>query len=261
MTIKNKRKALSKKIRFEVFKRDSFTCQYCGKSAPDVVLHIDHIIPVAEGGQNEILNLATSCFDCNMGKSDRSLSDNSIVKTQMNQAKLVSEKIQQIEMMAVWQKGLVSIESKELSLLRDLINSKIDSAGKEISEEYFLKTFKPCLKKFGLKMVMESVEKSYTQYLKDPSNSDHREKFYSMIDRICYWTKEEQKDPDLHKLRRLTFLAKKKWWNCKPNDLLPVLRSYHDQANFSLLDLENSIISTSSKTQFVSLMNQKMGLE
>jgi 5-methylcytosine-specific restriction endonuclease McrA len=29
------RKALSKKLRFEVFKRDNFTCQYCGRAAPD----------------------------------------------------------------------------------------------------------------------------------------------------------------------------------------------------------------------------------
>lgn len=45
-----KRKAISKKIRFEVFKRDSFTCQYCGEKAPDVILHVDHIDPVAKGG-------------------------------------------------------------------------------------------------------------------------------------------------------------------------------------------------------------------
>ena len=37
-----KRKSISKKARFEVFKRDSFTCQYCGRTAPDVVLHLDH---------------------------------------------------------------------------------------------------------------------------------------------------------------------------------------------------------------------------
>ena len=42
----SKRKSLSKKIRFEVFKRDKFTCQYCGKTAPNVVLEVDHIEPV-----------------------------------------------------------------------------------------------------------------------------------------------------------------------------------------------------------------------
>ena len=48
------RKPLSKKIRFEVFKRDKFTCQYCGRMSPDVILEVDHIEPVAEGGDNEI---------------------------------------------------------------------------------------------------------------------------------------------------------------------------------------------------------------
>ena len=55
-----KRRKLSKKIRFEVFKRDNFTCQYCGRKAPDVVLEVDHIIPVAKGGKNNIMNLITS---------------------------------------------------------------------------------------------------------------------------------------------------------------------------------------------------------
>lgn len=62
------RKGLSKKIRFEVFKRDQFTCQYCGKKAPDVILHVDHIQPVSKGGTNDLLNLITSCQDCNLGK-------------------------------------------------------------------------------------------------------------------------------------------------------------------------------------------------
>lgn len=69
-----KRKSLSKRTRFEVFKRDAFTCQYCGRTPPAVVLHADHILPVASGGENEIDNLITSCADCNLGKSDKSLS-------------------------------------------------------------------------------------------------------------------------------------------------------------------------------------------
>lgn len=67
---KNKRKSITKKLRFEVFKRDNFTCQYCGKNPPGVVLEVDHIQPVAGGGTNDINNLITSCFDCNRGKSN-----------------------------------------------------------------------------------------------------------------------------------------------------------------------------------------------
>lgn len=69
-----KRKALSKKTRFDVFKRDGFICLYCGGHPPAVILHCDHIIPVAQGGENDIDNLATACDACNMGKGARSLS-------------------------------------------------------------------------------------------------------------------------------------------------------------------------------------------
>jgi hypothetical protein len=62
------RNSLSKKLRFEVFKRDDFTCSYCGKSPPQTILEIDHIDPVSEGGNSDINNLTTSCFDCNRGK-------------------------------------------------------------------------------------------------------------------------------------------------------------------------------------------------
>ena len=68
------RKALSKSTRFEVFKRDHFTCQYCGAQPPNVVLVIDHIHPVALGGGNELDNLTTACEPCNAGKSDKLLS-------------------------------------------------------------------------------------------------------------------------------------------------------------------------------------------
>ena len=65
-----KRKQLSNKLRFEVFKRDGFKCQYCGAAAPDVKLHIDHVNPVSRGGSDNIKNLVTSCESCNLGKSD-----------------------------------------------------------------------------------------------------------------------------------------------------------------------------------------------
>lgn len=63
------RKSISKKTRFQVFKRDEFRCCYCGQCPPNVVLEVDHIIAVANGGTNQIDNLITACFDCNRGKS------------------------------------------------------------------------------------------------------------------------------------------------------------------------------------------------
>ena len=67
--------AVSVRTRFEVFKRDDFTCQYCGKKSPDVVLEADHIVPVCEGGSDDVINLRTSCWGCNRGKSGKPLSE------------------------------------------------------------------------------------------------------------------------------------------------------------------------------------------
>lgn len=100
------RKALSKKARFEVFKRDSFTCQYCGRKAPEVVLHCDHIKSVKSGGHNDILNLITSCVDCNAGKGAKSLSDQSALAKQVDQLAELQAKREQIEMMIDWRQGL-----------------------------------------------------------------------------------------------------------------------------------------------------------
>lgn len=73
MANSSSRIAVSKSKRFEIFNRDGFTCQYCGLRPPDVVLELDHMVAVANGGTNEDLNLITACYDCNRGKSARVL--------------------------------------------------------------------------------------------------------------------------------------------------------------------------------------------
>ena len=61
--------AVSKRLRYEILRRDSYTCRYCGRSAPEVPLRVDHVTPVALGGGDEPSNLVTACEDCNSGKT------------------------------------------------------------------------------------------------------------------------------------------------------------------------------------------------
>jgi hypothetical protein len=61
--------AITKRTRFEILRRDKHTCQYCGEKAPDVTLHIDHVVPVALGGDDKPGNLVAACRDCNSGKA------------------------------------------------------------------------------------------------------------------------------------------------------------------------------------------------
>lgn len=65
---KETRDPISPKLRFEVFRRDKYVCQYCGAAGPKVELEVDHKIPVSRGGTDDIDNLTTACFKCNRGK-------------------------------------------------------------------------------------------------------------------------------------------------------------------------------------------------
>jgi hypothetical protein len=104
-----KRVGLSKKARFEVFKRDGFRCQYCGAAAPDVLLVVDHLLPVAKGGKNNLLNLVTACQPCNAGKSDRTLDDQSALAKQRDQLTELGERREQLEMMIRWKEGMCDL--------------------------------------------------------------------------------------------------------------------------------------------------------
>jgi 5-methylcytosine-specific restriction endonuclease McrA len=65
------RKRVAPGTRYEVMDRDDWTCQYCGDHATE----LDHIIPVAHGGENKPKNLVASCRDCNVHIQDRVFED------------------------------------------------------------------------------------------------------------------------------------------------------------------------------------------
>jgi hypothetical protein len=70
-----KRRPLSKQVRVQVLARDNYRCKMCGCTKDEVQLEVDHIIPVADGGTDELDNLATLCRDCNRGKAAYCFSD------------------------------------------------------------------------------------------------------------------------------------------------------------------------------------------
>lgn len=91
------RKSLSVRTRFEVFKRDDFICQYCGRRSPDVVLEVDHIVPVCEGGSDDQINLVTACWDCNSGKAGVPLNQVMTAEDPHDRAVLMLERERQLE--------------------------------------------------------------------------------------------------------------------------------------------------------------------
>ncbi len=57
--------------RRNIFKRDRFTCQYCGKQPGSEELTIDHVLPRAQGGTSTWENCVLACIECNAKKADR----------------------------------------------------------------------------------------------------------------------------------------------------------------------------------------------
>jgi 5-methylcytosine-specific restriction endonuclease McrA len=66
-------RAPNSRLTFVVMKRDNFTCRACGRSPANqlgLILHVDHIVPWAGGGETVLENLQTLCERCNLGKGD-----------------------------------------------------------------------------------------------------------------------------------------------------------------------------------------------
>lgn len=61
--------AVSKRLRFEILRRDNHACRYCGRCAPEVKLTVDHVTPETLGGSDDPSNLVAACAECNGGKS------------------------------------------------------------------------------------------------------------------------------------------------------------------------------------------------
>lgn len=194
----SERKAISKKLRFEVFKRDNFTCQYCGRMAPDVILEIDHINPVKNKGTNDILNLITSCKDCNRGKGARKLSESDILKKQQEQLKEINEKREQLKLLVKWKEELEKFSDEEV----DEIEQLLKQATGDIFSEFGRNNCKKIIKKYGFKEVYECAEISIKQYY-DCNDEDSISKVFSMIPRICNNRAKQKENPDLYKINYL----------------------------------------------------------
>jgi|SRR5208337_1586358 len=130
--------SISKKQRFEVFKRDGFQCGYCGRTPPEVVLEIDHIEPKTKKGKDDILNLLTACFDCNRGKRDIPLN------------KIPSKLSENLEVLKIKEEQLKEyrrfVKKIELRLRRD-----IDSIEKIFCHAYPEKCFSSQFRSVSLK--------------------------------------------------------------------------------------------------------------
>ena len=218
------RTAVSKRTRFEVFKRDKFTCQYCGRAAPSIVLQIDHIHPVAKDGDNDILNLVTSCQECNAGKSDKTLSDDSAVQKRKRQLDDLQERREQLDMMVEWQASLIDLDilaTEECCALWERLVTPY--AATETGKAALGKL----VRKYGLGEICDCMRISVNQYLERTRDGEIiREsvhKAFDYIGRIANNRKRIQERPYLEDLYHICNIAKRKFYHFNDREAMAIL--------------------------------------
>jgi len=149
--------AVSKKLRFEVFKRDNFTCQYCGRQTPNVILEIDHIVPTSQAGDDDIQNLITSCFECNRGKAGTPLT---VIKTRADLAddlvKLAEKELQLREYKKL-QNQIRRREDRDITQIEESFQSWCK---RRVLTQYGQESFRRFLKIFPVDKVIEAINAS-----------------------------------------------------------------------------------------------------
>lgn len=227
--------ALSKRLRFEVFKRDSFTCQYCGRKAPDVILHVDHVDPKSGGGSDDLLNLVTSCLDCNSGKGPRRLSDQSALEKQRAQLEELQERREQIDMMMQWQRELVGLDQYQIDeaarLWTELTSWGLNDNGK--------KKLSTLLRRHGFAEVVEAMRISASQYLESDEKGFTQESVehaFNKLKGIISVRQSQREKPHLKDLFYIRGILRNRLNYVRDWDIMPMLEeAYEAGASIDLL--------------------------
>jgi hypothetical protein len=252
--------AIPKRVRFEVFKRDSFTCQYCGQKAPDVILQVDHIEPRSLDGSDDIINLVTSCDSCNLGKSNIRLSDETAINKQRSQLDRLQERREQLEMMMSWQRGLVTIEADETEeaarFWADYVPPfRVTDIGKA--------DLRKLIRRFGLAEVIEAMKIAATHYPEYDQEGNLTassiETAWRKIGGICVVRKRERDNPvskDLYYIRGI--LRKRVYVN--ERQVMDILQNAFD-AGVRPEDMKRAAAICPSWTQFLVALDELIGVE
>ncbi|WP_439643987.1 HNH endonuclease [Gemmatimonas sp.] len=239
-----KRRTISKRTRFDVFKRDKFRCQYCGKEAPSVVLslreippdadaedvradglHVDHVVPRAAGGEDTITNYVTACVDCNLGKGPIPLDDDAAVRKQRAQMEDVAARREQVEMMAQWQRDLAALDASGVDVAVSLWESLVPGTTLNVVGQDIVAK---ALRRFGPEAVLDAMRtaiQSYAQRGQDGAwDNGSLSHALNKIAGICVNRRKQETLPELPQLYYIRGILKnrfpERWDNAEVMRLL-----------------------------------------
>lgn len=174
------RKSTGKRLRFAVFNRDHFTCQYCGAQPPDVLLVCDHVTPVCEGGETTLDNLMTACETCNQGKAHKPISAGIRPDADL----LYLSTLQEVSEIRRYQSSLVAKQDAISSLINTLQDMWIEHSGLQWSPSdelirSLLNKYSPDTVGFS---IMDVAHKCGTGYL---STHRYSRKWIAYLHAVC----------------------------------------------------------------------------
>lgn len=197
--------SISVRVRFEVFKRDRFTCAYCGRTPPEVLLQADHVVPRAAGGTDDITNLITSCQTCNQGKAARLLEEGTTPVVGRATVEELQERIDQAKAYMEAVAGWRSTQQDQVQLVVDAWAKAYEAETEERPdgavwvfrgygrwpEDRSIRRF---LRSLPLERVLEAVD--ITASRMDRPNDQARRYFYGVCQRML----REVEGPPLYAL-------------------------------------------------------------
>jgi hypothetical protein len=214
---KRKRSTISTKTRFEVFKRDSFKCQYCGRCAPEIVLELEHIEPHSKGGSDDVLNLVTSCWECNNGKGDRRLDDNAVIEKQRTQLEDLQERREQLEMMLRWRQGNVDLTEQTIDAFVDAYNKR--TPGWHLSGPG-LESARKIVKTFGLARALDALDAAADRIVVLEGSKATKESVSKLMGVVFVMAEP----PDVQRLYKIRARIRKRWNYVNDGRAIGVLR-------------------------------------
>jgi hypothetical protein len=158
---------ISKRSRFEVFKRDNFRCQYCGRTPPVVILEVDHINPKSKGGISDINNYITACFDCNRGKSNITL-DN-IPESLQNTITIMKEKREQLKAFSNFLQNIEATTQNDIQTLNQIFESYYNN--KSFSDAFTNSTIRTFLRQLPVIKISEAMHKACSRNNSNPNQA------------------------------------------------------------------------------------------
>jgi hypothetical protein len=221
------RKAIKKSVRFEVFKRDSFTCQYCGQKAPDVVLEVDHITPVSGGGDNDILNLLTACRGCNAGKSDRPLAQHAAVEKRRAQLEDLEERRNQLQMLHDWHVSLIDLDDQAIDMAQSIWFEAIGDRGYSWTDPA-RDEIRKLVKRYGFDATCTAIREAAESAMRSPRLSQDRDavtnEWFWKISRVLSIQKLKAEDPGAARLFYIRGICRNRFSYCNERQALALLQ-------------------------------------